>query len=60
MSDDTTPYFMEKFYGEISKGEVTKTQALRQAQLTLLKEGYEPEYWAPFILVGDWKTTMKA
>ena len=60
VSDDTTPYFMEKFYGEISKGEVTKTQALRQAQLTLLKEGYEPEYWAPFILVGDWKTTMKA
>jgi CHAT domain-containing protein len=47
---------MERLYsGILSKG-MTKTEALRQAQLAVLKnpESNHPFYWAPFVLVGNW------
>jgi CHAT domain-containing protein len=38
---------------------MTKVEALQQAQLALLhsaKSQYaNPYYWAPFILIGNWK-----
>ncbi len=38
---------------------MTKAEALRQAQLTLLRGASSPYsnpyYWAPFILIGNWK-----
>jgi CHAT domain-containing protein len=34
---------------------VNKAEALRQAQLKMIREGRyaQPYYWAPFILVGE-------
>lgn len=56
VDDQSTSQFMVDFYQELTKPEVTKSEALRQAQITLLKqpEFDHPYYWAPFILVGNW------
>ncbi len=56
VDDQATASVMTKFYQEFTNPELTKAEALRRAQLPLLKEaGYRhPYYWAPFILVGNW------
>ena len=56
VSDASTADFMVQFYRELLKPKVTKAEAVRQAQLYLLKQSKfsHPYYWAPFILVGDW------
>lgn len=48
--------FMVRFYKELSKPGMTKAQAVRQAQLALIKEyGYTtPHIWATYVLVGNW------
>jgi CHAT domain-containing protein len=50
---------MGDFYGRLrSKGEAKVTaeaMALREAMLEMRKEREHPYYWAPFILVGDWR-----
>jgi CHAT domain-containing protein len=47
---------MGDFYQEWTKTAVTKADALRQAQLKLLKnpEYSHPYFWAPYLLVGNW------
>ncbi|NJO47199.1 MAG: CHAT domain-containing protein [Oscillatoriales cyanobacterium RM2_1_1] len=54
--DDSTTDLMVEFYKQLEQPGVTKAEALRQAQLTLLQGGKysHPVYWAPFILVGNW------
>ena len=54
--DQSTAELMAQFYRELTQTEVNKAEALRQAQLKLLKKPkYEhPFYWAPFVLVGNW------
>lgn len=54
--DQSTAIFMRKFYQSLNKPGITKAEALRQAQLSLLLESdYDaPFFWAPFILVGNW------
>ncbi len=57
LSDRAAPIIMEAFYKGLLEPGVSKAQALRQAQLSLLaqKEFSAPFYWAPFILVGNWE-----
>lgn len=54
--DESTAEFMAEFYRELTQTQVSKAEALRQAQLLLLKNPkYEhPYFWAPFVLVGNW------
>ena len=56
VDDQSTSDFMVKFYQELAQSQVTKAQALRHAQLALLKQPRfrHPFYWAPFVLVGNW------
>jgi CHAT domain-containing protein len=56
VQDDSTAEFMVKFYQELTQTEGSKAEAIRQAQLALLKKPkyQHPFYWAPFILVGNW------
>jgi CHAT domain-containing protein/predicted negative regulator of RcsB-dependent stress response len=57
VTDDSTAVLMGEFYRELTTGEVSKAEALRRAQVKLLKESSnfsDPFYWAPFILVGNW------
>ncbi len=57
IDDSSTAELMKQFYQELTKNEVTKAEALRQAQLHLLENpaAYKPSHWAPYVLVGDWR-----
>ena len=58
VNDEATASLMGNFYGELSKqsSNVTKAEALRQAQLTLLNDSRfnRPYFWASYVLVGNW------
>ncbi|WP_155898119.1 CHAT domain-containing protein [Allocoleopsis franciscana] len=56
VSDESTAKFMEQFYKELFTPNITRAEAVRVAQLHLLKtpESAHPYFWAPFILVGNW------
>jgi CHAT domain-containing protein len=56
VSDESTKDFMVQFYQELLKPKASKAEAVRLAQLYLLKqpEFSHPYYWAAFILVGNW------
>jgi CHAT domain-containing protein len=53
---------MIEFYKQLKLAESkpnseSKAKALRQAQLSLIRDNeyIHPSYWAPFIVVGDWR-----
>jgi CHAT domain-containing protein len=54
--DQSTAQLMAEFYSELTTAKGTKAEALRQAQIHLLKgaDYQHPYYWAPFVLVGNW------
>ena len=68
IADDSTACLMEQFYQNLQKGMekrgITKAEALRQAQLSLLHDSQlpcfnnadytHPYYWSPFVLIGNW------
>lgn len=56
VDDESTAMLMVKFYQELAQANVTKAEALRQAQVALLQQSRfrHPYYWAPFVLVGNW------
>jgi CHAT domain-containing protein len=57
ISDRSTVEFMKEFYQALSNPNITKAEALRDAQLTFLKNSKykHPYYWAAFVLVGNWR-----
>lgn len=57
VNDESTAILMVRFYQELLKGDVTKAEALRRAQLSLLQEDkYKlPYFWTPYVLVGNWR-----
>jgi CHAT domain-containing protein len=54
VSDRSTAELMGHFYKELTNPQVTKAEALHQAQLALFKQYKAPYYWAPYVLVGNW------
>ena len=54
--DRATAILMAQFYRELGEPGLSKAEALRRAQLSLLQERRykHPFYWAPFVLVGNW------
>ena len=56
VNDESTADFMTKFYQVLNQPNVSKAEALRQAQLSLLHspQYQHPFYWAAFVLVGNW------
>ncbi|MDZ8187254.1 MAG: CHAT domain-containing protein [Nostoc sp. ChiSLP02] len=58
INDKSTAIFIGEFYRELAKTKVTKAEALRRAQVTLLQNypNYSrPAFWAPYVLVGQWR-----
>jgi CHAT domain-containing protein len=57
VSDEATVEMMRSFYRNLKT--MPKAEALQQAQLGLAKSNAmissHPYFWAPFVLVGDWK-----
>lgn len=56
VDDRSTSGFMVKFYQTLAESKVAKAEAVRDAQLELLKQPQfkHPFYWAPFVLIGNW------
>ena len=57
VSDAATVGLMTNFYRELAKENTTKAEALRQAQIPIIKDDTfnHPFYWSAFILVGNWQ-----
>lgn len=56
LDDESTAELMSQFYRELANKQLTKAEALRQAQLALLKNPkyQHPIFWAPYVLLGNW------
>lgn len=57
VSDESTANLMGEFYQQLTANkQISKTEALRQAQLKILQNPQfkHPYFWAAFILVGNW------
>ncbi len=57
VSDISTATLMGEFYKNLIKNKLSKTDALRKAQRALMSDEKfaHPFYWAPFIIIGDWR-----
>ncbi|MCT7961539.1 tetratricopeptide repeat protein [Laspinema sp. D1] len=57
VDDTATAGLMSKFYGKLLSQGLTPAQALREAQLEMLKseEWKSPYFWAAFTLQGEWR-----
>ena len=59
VNDASTAEFMIQFYKQLNNPDITKAEAVRNAQLAFLTDYPDTDYnrpyhWAPFILVGNW------
>jgi CHAT domain-containing protein len=62
VDDRATALLMGEFYRELSTSKVSKAEALRRAQVALLKHNFpeeessyrRPPYWAAYVLLGNW------
>jgi CHAT domain-containing protein len=57
VSDESTVVLMREFYSRKTGQQLSKAEALRQAQIAVrsLSQYRHPFYWAPFILMGNWQ-----
>ena len=56
IDDESTAMFIGVFYRELKNANISKAEALRRAQLQLLKHpNYNaPSFWSTYVLVGNW------
>jgi CHAT domain-containing protein len=56
VGDESTTELMVEFYRQLAAGQ-SKAAALQSAEIKLLKSAKfsRPLYWAPFVLMGDWR-----
>lgn len=56
LDDESGARLVSQFYKELATKQVTKAEALRQAQLSLLKDPdyRHPIHWAAYVLLGNW------
>lgn len=55
VDDESTKIIMINFYDGLKKG-LTKAEAMRQAQIALIKKGdfhIHPFFWAPYVMIGN-------
>jgi len=56
VNDQAASVLISEFYAQLTSAEVSKAEALRQAQISMIKDKrYRyPVYWAPFLMIGNW------
>ena len=62
VNDKSSAQLMVRFYQELAQGNVTKGEALRRAQVSILRDRTvlenpqyaHPYFWAAYVLVGNW------
>lgn len=57
VNDEAAARLVVDFYRGLAHSDRTKAWALQQAQLNLMKDDQyrHPAYWAPFLLIGNWR-----
>lgn len=55
VDDQATAELMQQFYQNLWQKNQSHASALRQAQLTMWRQGRAPYYWAAFTLQGEWR-----
>jgi CHAT domain-containing protein/predicted negative regulator of RcsB-dependent stress response len=57
IADRSTAVLMKNFYANLKTKRMDKIESLRKAQIALLNHPQysHPYYWAPFVLIGDWR-----
>ncbi|MBE1301040.1 MAG: CHAT domain-containing protein [Alteromonadaceae bacterium] len=56
VSDEATVELMNRFYANLRTPGISKAEALRQAQASMLQEPkyQHPFFWSAFVLIGNW------
>jgi len=56
INDQASSLLVGEFYRQLTQPGVTKAEALRRAQLSMLSDlrYRHPGYWSPFLLIGNW------
>lgn len=57
INDEATVPLIAEFYRQLRQPDITRAEALRQAQLKMISNvNYNhPAVWSPFILIGNWR-----
>ena len=57
VADATTCWLMENFYWHYARNQQSKTRGLQLAMQAIKaqEEHAHPFYWAPFVVIGDWR-----
>jgi CHAT domain-containing protein len=56
--DETAATLLPAFYRQLNASQsIGKSESLRRAQLELIQNPYKnhPRFWAPFVIVGNWR-----
>jgi CHAT domain-containing protein len=56
VKDKAAQMLMTRFYDQLRQPKITKAEALRQAQINLIRQTdfRDPFFWSAFVLVGNW------
>ncbi|MCG6136097.1 MAG: CHAT domain-containing protein [Nostoc sp. LLA-1] len=56
VKDQAAAMLMTRFYEQLRQPKITKAEALRQAQINLIRQTdfRDPFFWSAFVLVGNW------
>jgi filamentous hemagglutinin family protein len=54
LNDRSATELMSGFYRALGEPGVSKAEALRRAQLGLIRKGAHPYFWSPFLVIGNW------
>ncbi|MBD2209581.1 CHAT domain-containing protein [Nostoc linckia FACHB-104] len=57
VKDKAAAMLMTRFYDQLRQPNITKAEALRQAQINLIRQTdfVDPFFWSAFVLVGSWQ-----
>ncbi|MBN3962602.1 CHAT domain-containing protein [Nostoc sp. NMS8] len=56
VKDRAAAMLMTRFYDQLRQPKITKAEALRQAQISLIRQTdfHDPFFWSAFVLIGNW------